>query len=974
MRRLFAGICALLLFLNSLHAKVVAIDAGTGLTDKYITAICSDQRGLLWIGTKQGLCSYDGNHFEPLDAPLQSGTGITKLLFDPQSARLWVATERGLFNVNCLTRRITDFKATDQVRMGAIVDICSIGGKLYVAANNGELATIDNDGRLIPVSGYVRQAGMRFFANSLQPHGNDAINLQPAGKTPGSLVQTKTGRLEKQPADTSGGAIYFRKTVGRLLFTAQFGAGMKIKDTASNKLLYPESSALLQHVDNVIDVWPVAPGKLFLLRKPSNLYLINLVTHRSDTIVSEAFTGRLSTSFFRDAGGVLWVGTNKGLVKVTEDGHHFAHMLVHTPPISIRSIAKDEAGNLYAGTYSGLFRLGATEPAWKSWSGMLPYAMLNMPGRYLYFVGEQPALYRVDKQSPKVETGFYLSKNLPPDGLRQAYAIASDEAGLIWIGTSYGLATYSPATNTLAAFNAAGLPANTEVRYIRLASNRHLWLGTRSGLYELDPARGIVWHISTATKPALSVNTVNYIDEDADGRLWLCTDGGGVNIIAKDRSQVAVLKKEDGLSDNTTYQMLRQSADRIWISTFNGLSTYNLRSKTFYNYYVEDGLTNNEFNHNAFLKEGSGRMLFGSINGINAFFPDSVPAHNADATLFASSITKWDNRSGALLHLHPADTSSSITLEPLDHSLTFNLALTDYQSPEAEVFLYRIKGLFDEWVTLNSQRSLRLDGLPGGHYVLEIKALDSRGRPALNVLHYHIDVAQPFYKSWWFYLALFVLASALLSAFFILRLQNIRRVQHLREQIASDLHDEVGSLLTRITMTSDNLQYSSHSDADRSTKLQKIASLSRTAASSMSDILWAIDARNDYTGNLADRMREHAEEMLAPLSLHPEFDFAVNPRMSISSQLRQQLYMIYKEAINNVVKHSTANDVRIAYHHNEQGFRLSIVNNGYVPKEKPSTKGQGLKNMHMRAEKLHAKADINGDATAGIFKVVIDGA
>jgi ligand-binding sensor domain-containing protein/signal transduction histidine kinase len=971
MQKLFAYIGILLLIVGRAHARVTAVDAGVGLTDKYITAICKDGRGLLWIGTKQGLCTYDGYRFEPLGGALQSGNAVARLLYDASSETVWVASDKGLFAVAANTRLITQILHKEGWSLTPVSEMSMLPDHtVYAAYREGEIASVDKGKRLNFLTRVIQQSGMRFFNGSMIPFGPDAIDLRPYGQSPSYLLYEHTNRLQRNTADTTTGAVYFRKSQGDTLFIGRSGGSLEIRSRKDYRHLFPESMALLSSADNIIDVRVAAPGRFYLLCKPSNLYYIDLISKRVDTISSEVFSGRLSTCFYNDQSNVLWVGTNKGLIKVTNDRRLFTHMLFESKPISIRSIVEDEGGNLYAGTYSGLFRLAAGDTRWRNWSGMLPYAMLNMPGRYLYFVGEQRALFRVDKQNLKVETGFYKTRDMPQDELRQAYAMASNDERIIWIGTSYGLAVFYPATNTLSAFKVNGLP-NTEVRYIRILRDRHLWVCTRSGLYEVDPQKGILWQINMTTKPALTANTVNYIDEDKDGRLWLCTDGGGINIISKDRTQVSVLKTEDGLSDNTTYQLAWQNPERIWISTFNGLSTYDLQHKTFYNYYVDDGLTNNEFNHNAFLRESSGRILFGSINGINAFYPDSIPKEERATRLFASTITKWDNKAHTLINLHPEDTGRNISLGPLDHSLTFNLALTDYHNPENEIFLYRIQGLFDEWVSLNSERSLRLDGLAPGDYVLEIKAIDSRGVPAVNTLSYQINVAQPFFKSWWFYLGLFLVASGLLWAFFFLRLQNIKRVQHLREQIASDLHDEVGSLLTRITMTSDNLRYSSHSESDRVSKLQKIASLSRSAASSMSDILWAIDARNDYTGNLADRMREHAEEMLMPLGISLEFDFVVNQRMSIPSSLRQQLYLIYKEAINNIVKHSRPTGVQIHYHHNELGFKLSIVNNGCMEKGKFSSKGQGLKNIRMRAKKIHAHAAIYGEDDC--FNVAVTG-
>src|SRR5690606_30094628 len=134
----------------------------------------------------------------------------------------------------------------------------------------------------------------------------------------------------------------------------------------------------------------------------------------------------------------------------------------------------------------------------------------------------------------------------------------------------------------------------------------------------------------------------------------------------------------------------------------------------------------------------------------------------------------------------------------------------------------------------------------------------------------------------------------------------------------------------------DNLRYGKNNEDQRNQKLEKIASLSRNATASMSDVLWAIDARNDFTGNLLDRMHEHAEEMLLPLQVNILFDTQyVNPKQYIQSETRRELYLIFKEAINNIAKHSHAQIVRVLYRQKEKHFPLLIENDGI---------GAGLKN------------------------------
>jgi ligand-binding sensor domain-containing protein/signal transduction histidine kinase len=943
-------------FSNEAGAKITAIESDAGLPDRYITAICKDNRGLMWIGTRQGLCMYDGYRFLTLNGLLHHGTLITKLLYDVAHDIVWVATDKGLFYVRNGTLQIVQIS---QLGNKALPDIClGPDNVLYAAQKSGEISRVDVDSKVTTITRIPATAGAPAYANRIEYEGPGQLSLQTDDPYTNYSLQLSNRSLQKLPVDSAYRGTFFRRNLGKLQFMV-YADHLALRDRISKASPYPASQSMLGDIRSVIDMQVLAAHKLYVLAKPSVLYELDLANNTKDTISSDVFTGRLFTSFYFDTEDIIWVGTNKGLIKIATDRHLFRHLLVQKPPLSVRCIAEDESGRLYAGTYSGLFISADKGLHWSRPSPMIPYSILNVPGRYLYFVGEQKLLYRIDKQTGRAETGFYTKQDMPRDELREAFALA-DAYGMIWIGTLHGLCVYHPGTNTLLPWTTGKpLPANTRISCITRSRTGLLLLSCNYGLIGFDKTQGMVWQMNTQSQPALTADKVLSVNEQPDGELWVTTNGGGINIISPDRRQVSILKTEAGLSDNETYHILHQNASRVWISTFNGLSSYNRQTGTFYNYYTTDGLSSNEFNHSAALIDSSGTFYFGTINGINTFQPDSIADTGGKVRLFASAITKWDNRSSTFISLAPADTASAIILRPLDHSLSFNLALTDYHSPELNIFRYRLKGLFDDWVSLDRQQALRLDGLAAGSYVLEIMALDNRGTPALNMLRYRIDVQQAYYKSWWFYLGMFLLASGLLWSFFALRLQQVKKVQLLREQIASDLHDEVGSLLTRITMTSDNLLYTRNAESERSSKLEKIATLSRKAASSMSDILWAVDARNDYTGNLADRIREHAEEMLLPLDIDLQFDFNVNQKMSISSQLRQQLYLICKEAVNNIVKHSDATLVRIVYSHNEQGFRLSFLNNGHVAKEKTSTKGQGLKNMSMRA------ARVGADFTAG---------
>lgn len=943
-------------FAVAARAEVVPIAPDPGLPDKYITAICKDRQGRMWIGTQRGLCRYDGYHFLPFTRVPGADIAVGKLVYDPQSDILWTATEKALVTIRCSDLKITGIYSQFNSRR-RIADMCLLpDGTLYAACGDGMLMRV-GPGRSVTV--VLRQPDSNFVTN-IEVEDPATLRLTVLNEACSYRLHLRTGQLQRMEAYERGKPP-FMKRIGQQLLVRKVWSELRISDPVTGQPLYNLGDSSLRQLSALVDVFCPAPGRLYILGWLARLYRIDLDPYRKEEIPSEAFKERSFICAYLDDDKVLWIGTNKGLIKVTGASQPFEKLLFRESSISVRSLAEDENGQLFAGTYSGLFCSDNEGASWTFQGEMIPHAMTNVAGRYLYCVGEKKALDRIDKKTRQATTGFYRTSGLPPEELGEAYTILEDRNGLLWIGTMTGLAVYDPRTNVLSAYQAKGFPEHTLVRCITSSRRGTLFVGTNKGLYEIDSVQGVVWEANSSIYPALTSDKINYAREDRDGNLWLCTEGSGIAIISPDHSRISVLKTEDGLSDNTTYQLLWQGDDRVWISTFNGLSVYNPSARTFCNYYMSDGLPSNEFNHNAFLWGRDGRMYFGTIDGLVSFDPDSITDAGSNARLFASAITKWDNRTQGLVSLATQDTNEAIVLYPSDHSLTFNLALTDYHNPERNIFRYRIRELFNEWVTLSGQQAIRLDGLAAGDYTLEVKALDNRGTPAVNTLQYRIEVRQLFFKSWWFYLLLFVGASGLIWGFFSIRLHHLRGMQRMREQIASDLHDEVGSLLTSITMTSDNLRYAHNSERDKMTKLQRIAALSRTAVSSMNDVLWSIDARNDYTGNLADRLREHAEELLLPLQITLHFDFNVNQRKPISSHLRQQLYLIYKEAINNIARHSTATDVWVNFHYHESGFRISIANNGFGTKAESARKGQGLKNMVMRAARIHAtvKTEIN---------------
>jgi signal transduction histidine kinase len=204
------------------------------------------------------------------------------------------------------------------------------------------------------------------------------------------------------------------------------------------------------------------------------------------------------------------------------------------------------------------------------------------------------------------------------------------------------------------------------------------------------------------------------------------------------------------------------------------------------------------------------------------------------------------------------------------------------------------------------------------------------------------------------------------------RIKQVQRIQYLRTRIASDLHDDVGSSLVRITVLADAIKREGMKE-NAHEQLGAIAGISRGAVSTMKDVVWSIDARNDTMGGMIQYMQEHLHNMLMPANIDFELThtgFAEQEKLAMN--FRQNVYLTFKEAINNVVKHSGASRVLVDLKKENNLFTMTIQDDGHGINSPKNSNGQGLYNMRLRADRLKANFDIvSGKGVTIILKVPV---
>ena len=969
-------------------AQIELLDGARGLSSNAVTAIIKDKRGLMWIGTQNGLNIYAGYNFTQPYLAL-SNEYITHLVYDSLLNILWAGTLRGLYAVTPDDGSVRHIKPAAAPDDSPVEALCNIhGDAVYVLYRNGALERVDHryrSGRLMQLAGR-KKPGALFLQGTrdrlwlFHPEMKDRlcrIHLPSGGMT---YVPVPGNEYISQLAHYRD-SLMILKRERRISF---------IQDTTSADV----TPAVLSGRN--VEMMALNGSKLFLIMcgsycNQSNSAVDTLFEYdmRSGVMTpigqhSDIFFGRQQYfCLYRDAGDIIWIGSNRGLYKILPTRHLFDTVLYDDRMrISTRTIIQEPGGDMYVGSSTGLYFYTAGTRKWVCYQYLDPETrkipvqitdMLEDDG-YLYIASlSNPVLYRFNKRSRSFETCL----DGGDDDASPPYipGLFRDKDGTIWAATNKGLMYYDAAGKKLAGISDRAW-GTAPLRILNIGQGRDpetMWLATNSGAYLFHRRKGILAHFHRKSTPALSASEIYFIKEDRQGRLWLGTNGGGVNMISPDRAHIRHFSKENnGLSSNIVYGMLLQQDGKCWFSTSNGLSCYNPADDRFFNFYTTDGLCNNDFNYNSYLNGADGAMYFGSVNGLISFLPDSIRT-DADrhVRLFVLPVSKWDERTKTftLINNFRGD-GDEIVLHAPSASLVFNLGLTDYRDPVHNVFTYRILGLFDDWIPLSGEPVLRLHGIPYGRYILEIKGITSRGETTANQLRFLIHVKKPFYKTAWFYL---LVASALLvfiSLFFRVKYRNLKRLQLLRLQISSNLHDEVGSLLTSITLFSDNLRFSGNTGPEKDARLKKIASLSREATVTMSDILWTVDVRNDAPASLSERMREYAEELLLPMQVALHVDTEdVHPHRVMPVELRQQLYLIFKEGLNNAVKHAAVTRVIITLrYHRADTFLFRIVNNG-LSASRQGVQGQGLKNIRMRAGKIGA--DMSYEAQGDVFTLTV---
>ena len=772
-----------------------------GLLHNNVTSIIQDRLGFMWIGTRGGLNRFDGHTFKNnIIKWNSSGANYIKSIREDHQGILWIGTITGIFKFNPVkeafesfnllpTQFIRDIKIDSQNNLWIIAR-----GSLYhynpasrkLTAFNIKLTAfdLDNNGNLwfASTDGYIKKLNIwSYHVASVLPTKQTTFEpksiIQISAIEDGILIGTPHGLYQYQEHS---------KTLQTLLSKNEDGADIYVRQ------IYSLGSKHYIATESGVFIYDTQTRRITHLKKiGSDSYALN------DNAVYAVFA---------DNRQGIWVGTFfGGLNYYAQETSNFEKYYPLNTPNSIsgnavREICEDSTGNIWIGTEdAGINKLDTKTGLFSHITHKSPHTGLSYPnihgllvdGNRLFAGPFIHGLEIMDLPTGKITNRYPRIRSEMNRVSNFVMSIYKTSDQRILIGTTgSGLYEYQAQSKTL--INIPDIPGDSYVYDIEEDHTGTIWTGSLSnGAFYYNPKTGKSGNISfnQINDTLKYYYTVQGIYEDSKNNLWFATEGGGLIKMDSSRRSIKRFTTDNGLPTNNTYRILEDDFGNLWISSIKGLLCFNIHTEKFHVYTKSNGLITDQFNYNSAYKDKTGKMYFGTVKGMVAFYPKDLLASKTPPPIYITNL-QVNNKD-----IIPLDSASvlkqstlftdTVVLGPHQTSFNVEFAALDFASSDAVKYKYKMEGLDTEWTYLKSNRKVYFTGLAPGIYRFIVQAESNVGYWQGKPKSITFIINPPFWKSLPAYLlyVLLLLTIILLSAYWYqrtLKKKNQRRL-HLFE-------------------------------------------------------------------------------------------------------------------------------------------------------------------------------------------------
>jgi ligand-binding sensor domain-containing protein/two-component sensor histidine kinase len=685
-----------------------------------------------------------------------------------------------------------------------------------------------------------------------------------------------------------------------------------------------------------------------------------------------------------DSAGNLWAGTaSNGVMKIARNGFISYKQSDGLSHVYINSIYEDDNRHLLVNSdhwFINLFDKERFKPVrgnlpeeerLRGWSSSMTSFRdhtgewwINLNGKLYRF----PKVSRIEQLAETKPIGEYSSR----DGLTgdTVSTMFEDSRGDLWLSTTYDtrdrLTRWNRTTETFQRYTEAdGLPAFNSPSAFCEDHGGNLWTGFSAGGLARY-ANGQFRFFSLQEGAAQPAVTSLFLDHAK--RLWIGTSTEGVFRVdepASEQPRFVKYSTDEGLNSQNVRCFTEDKAGQIYIGTSRGVDRLDPLTNSIKSYTIADGLANS-FMTCAF-RDDTGNLWFGTPQGLSRFIPQE-DKRQAPPPVF---ISRFSIRGGEGYDFHLGETAVTVPeLSPNQNQIQIDFFGVSFLTGENLRYQYKLAGANDEWSMPVSQRTVNYPNLPSGSYQFLVRAISADGTVSDTPASLSFTILSPVWQRWWFVAMTMLAFGGLIYAAYSYRLKRLLEIERVRTRIATDLHDDIGSNLSLIAMVSEVAkQQASQDNQQVAESLALVSRTSRQSVDAMSDIVWAVNPRRDHLHDLTERMRRFASDSFAANDIDFEFRHPEEKQNTkLGTEIRKQVYLIFKESVNNIAKHSECTEAEIDLRLTQGGLQLTISDNGrgFDPSHAGNGYGgNGLRSMRERAQSLGGSIEVESEAHKG---------
>jgi signal transduction histidine kinase/ligand-binding sensor domain-containing protein len=980
-----------------------------------VESIYEQKNGTYWVGTTNGFYRFTT---ETLTQATPVTNGRPRLyaeyigperghMYEDHAGKLWLITN-GLFDVIEQDGKVqfppVDLHLPDNLSKGLnFVDSPEDNdGSFWLPAPRGVIRRLP-DGRVI------------YFQTDRENLQNVVIRDSEDRIWVGRGKEFFVIRPEPVESLSNLGAFTLRKLEPSAEFSLKVGDSMKFPEKPGEIYRYTSSEFLQKHI--VRRIFESSDGHIWIPTEQ------NLVEYDGATLhlytPKEGLVPALAR-MVEDAAGNLWFGGYSGLVRLDRKGLKSYDTADGLSSTNIYSVFSDANGSIYVATgelsisqWDGN-RFHTVHPKLPPDSGPIwtsPFAFRDREGDWWLLTQKGLSHFTnvrtIDDMDGKEPAEVFDKTSGLPNS--EAFHIFEDKSGDIWFSqlpprsTERRVVRWSRASGELHTFSPEeGFPEGKSAMSFAEDRFGNLWMGFYEGGIGRYRDGKLTMFEQEAGMPR---NVVTDIYIDRFNRMWMASAIGGLSLIedtSVDQPQVRRLSTDDGLSTNNIRTINEDDLGRIYLGTVRGVDRLSPDTMRIKHYTVNDGLPA-DFVVDSF-RDNTGRLWFATTNGLSVLSPPAQETESAPNILIGNLSIAGEQQSLPQLGSELVDKGE---LASSQNNLQIDFFGLDFRAGESLRYQYKFDGVDADWSPPSTQRNVTFAKLSPGSYRFLVRAIDSEGQVSAVPASVNFKILPPIWQRWWFVTAMVLATAFVVVAFYRYRTARLREVnaalaeaklaeenlrlareekiselEKVRSRIATDLHDDIGASLTQIAVLSEVARaQAGKGNGGPPESLSKISQVSNELIGTMSDIVWAINPAKDRFADLIQRMRRIASDLLSPKGIAVHFQSREqDKKLTVKTNARREVFLIFKESINNIAKHSSAKNVYIdvvitgdililRINDDGKGFEIGPASfDDTFSSDGPS--GNGITNMRKRAMEMGGRFDIDSGIGRGTTAVL----